>query len=116
MAFLDETGLSHLMQKIKDADNELNKKIPQPSTENPKPLGVTATSGTSETWARADHVHKRPVLSAGNSATEGEFYQERLFRDRVLYFFYSDKEKLLRSTTEGNKIVRLTIVVTCPLH
>ena len=73
MAFLDETGLSHLMQKIKDADNELNKKIPQPSTENPKPLGVAATSGTSETWARADHVHKRPALSAGNSATEGEF-------------------------------------------
>ena len=55
-----------------------------------------------------------PNAPSFNNEIEREFYQERLFRDRVLNFFYSDKEKLLRSTTEGNKIVRLTNISLTP--
>lgn len=53
-------------------------------------------------------------LPSFNNTIEEEFYKERLFRDSILDFLYSDKEKLLRSTTEGNMLIRLTNVSLTP--
>lgn len=50
----------------------------------------------------------------GLSDGDKEFYNERIFRERVLDFLYNDNVKLLKSPTEGNMLVRLTNVSLTP--
>lgn len=68
-------------------------------------------SGTIKTYSIARGLDFNP---SSLSEEDKGFYNERIFRERVLDFLYNDNVKLLKSPTEGNILVRLTNVALTP--
>ena len=51
------------VQSVNGQTGAVNLSIPQAATSAPADLGASAAVGNGTTWARSNHVHKRPTLS-----------------------------------------------------